>query len=277
MPRAVLVAGLLAWYLAKQVGVDLFRQHSINRPSVAQSAADGPLRYIKPFCPFGYRQRFAAEGKAMVLSGICVLLGDCCPSAIFRRVRAIVIDTIKRAPCWTFAHISDEVGEGFAPSLADDNTARPIPLVRFIARGIASRNHLGVSIPQVMGRVSMRGIVLSCRIWTQAPATLGSTSCELCAFDLALIAAIAEAIPDRTATTINMGERDGEQTAKPLTGNVFNAWTKLRGIMRGHREPPVFSVAWAGTLARRRPTCLFTSPLYHKRRHYSCLLGATTA
>jgi hypothetical protein len=55
-----------------------------------------------------------------------------------------------------------------------------------------------------------------------------------------------------------------------LTGQVFDATRKGCAIMILHREPPVFSVTWAGTFERRRPTCLFASLLYHKNIHLHC-------
>ncbi len=248
----------------------MFSEGAFDRPSVTQSVADGVLRYTKASAPLSDRQCFSVVGEVVILSRVAVLLRDCCPTAVFRRIGSIIIDTVHGTSIGTIAHVSQEVHKGFAPSLADGNPTRPVPLVGFVARGITSRNHLGVSIPQVMGRVSMRGIVLSCRIWTQAPTALSSAGRKLRTLDLALSAALALAVPDCAAAFVHVRERQYGQAAKTLTGDVVNARAKVRGMMGLHREPPLFSVTWAGTFERRRPTCLFTSLLYHKNIYLQC-------
>lgn len=271
--RAVLVASLPDLF-AKQKLADRFGESALNRPSVTQSITDGLSRYPKTTAPLRNRHRLTTIGEVVILSCVAVLLRDCRPTAILRRVRSVIIDTVYRASVRTLAHVGKEAGERLAPSGTDGNATRPISLVRFVARGVASRNHLAISVPQVMSRVPMRRVVFSRCIGAQAAAA----SCFSCgnfrAFYLAVCTAVALAVPDCAAAFIQVRERDDSQAAKPLTGNVFDARAELRGMIRLHREPPKFSVTWAGTLARRRPTCLFTSPLYHIETHSLYLYGA---
>lgn len=267
--RCVLVASLPDLF-AKQKLADRFGESALNRPSVTQSITDGLSRYPKTTAPLRNRHRLTTIGEVVILSCVAVLLRDCRPTAILRRVRSVIIDTVYRAPIGAIAHIGKEVGERLSPSVADGNATRPVPLVGLVTGAVASRNHLRISVPQVMGRIPVCGVVFSCRIWTQATATFRFSCGDFRAFYLALGATIARAVPDCAAAFVQVRERDDSQTAKPLTSNVFNARAELRGMIRLHREPPKFSVTWAGTLERRRPTCLLTSLLYHKNIYLQC-------
>jgi len=73
---------------------------------------------------------------------IAALLLLCCPSAISRFVRPLIIwPTIQRFAGWSLSHINQEIAECF-PSLADSDSSSTIVRVLFVPRICASLNHV---------------------------------------------------------------------------------------------------------------------------------------
>ena len=90
------------------------------------------------------------------------LLRRCSPAAILRAVWAVVVDSVKGQPKRFCCEVSDKISD-IMPTVADKNTATPVPLVLRIRRVVASLHH-GVPcwvqrvVPQPVLCVGNRGL-----------------------------------------------------------------------------------------------------------------------
>lgn len=74
------------------------------------------------------------------LQAVPRLLRRCSPAAILRAVWAIIVDSIKGQPRRFCCKVSDKISD-IVPTVADKNTATPIPLVLRIRRVVAALHH----------------------------------------------------------------------------------------------------------------------------------------
>lgn len=70
------------------------------------------------------------------------LLGTGHPTAILRRIRAIVVHSIKSVAVWAFTHIVKKIGKRFKPSGANENAAPPIVRIFLAMLGVTAPLHL---------------------------------------------------------------------------------------------------------------------------------------
>lgn len=74
---------------------------------------------------------------------VVALFQNCCPPAIVRRVRAVVVDAVELVlRCWAWPHVGKECGEIIAPTLTHGNaTSAPI-WVSAVRRVVAASAHV---------------------------------------------------------------------------------------------------------------------------------------
>ena len=60
------------------------------------------------------------------------------PSAVFRRVRTIVVNAVKRQRLWCFTHVAEEGREVVAPRIAHHNTPGTVVLESNVVRVVAA-------------------------------------------------------------------------------------------------------------------------------------------
>lgn len=101
-------------------------------------------------CGVGALSRFAPSALAVCGSvrrgvrerdgSISRLLDHAGPAAIFRRIRAVIVDAVDGITRWAFSHVGNEIGEG-APPLANRDSATAVMFPARLFRVHASLPH----------------------------------------------------------------------------------------------------------------------------------------
>lgn len=105
-------------------------QYFFNIPSKLYSAINGLVRYAELVSPFHSRLAFSIKFYKMVISSITLLLRSCSPSAIFRAIISIRVNSINTHVGFWMPHISKEIFKA-RPSFAYFNSAPSIIFVCF--------------------------------------------------------------------------------------------------------------------------------------------------
>lgn len=93
------------------------------------------------FKPFGKTFGFSVDRNAMVCTRVPVLSGACCPLAIFRGIRSIVVDSVERMRfVGTSPHIEQKRFISI-PSVTYSNSASAVSRELGMSRIVASRTH----------------------------------------------------------------------------------------------------------------------------------------
>ena len=259
---------------------------------------------------------------------IAVLLTLGCPSAVFWRVRTVIVNSIQgHIFGGAGTHISKESGKVIDPAVADGNTTTSPVGVSFVLLIKASGFHVPPNA--IFGRPlhAVLGAALARALFAKATATLGFSALEATGKDDSGITAIAKALPvnmfvfdsrgalgtadnnkpsktltsevfDRdTAATLDVSAckvagtnhsvipaitptfpvcapaldvgwtfdfGDNGEPVKALAGKVLKGVFAFRGMIEGHREPPVLGVTSRDVEASPAQTIGgFSSPLYH--------------
>ncbi len=199
---------------------------------------------------------------------IAVLFALGCPSAIFRRVRSIVVDAVQgHILRWTGTHIGKKGCKVIDPTVADsDTSATPIG-VSFMLLVEASGFH--VPPDSVFGGLchAVGRTALTCAFFAQATATLGFTALKAARKDDGGVTAIAETLPV-SMLGLNSGRAfcltDNNEPSIALPSKVFKTVSTVGGMIEGHREPPVLGVkSRDGDTSPAQIIGGFASPLYH--------------
>lgn len=98
-------------------------------------------RYIQPSSPLRDGHSAPIKGDSMITAPIVALLFLCRPTTVLGRVRAVVVDTIKRVPRWARPHVGVEVCKRVAPAVADLDAPPAIVSVVRMLRVQAPRFH----------------------------------------------------------------------------------------------------------------------------------------
>lgn len=110
--------------------------------TMIKARSESRIAYAKNIGPFGKRMSFAFVRDVPIHAGIVGLLFCGCPTAILGRIRTIVVDSVNRqSRLWPWSHISIESCKVGAPSLAHDNTAFSIVVIRSMIGVVAARFH----------------------------------------------------------------------------------------------------------------------------------------
>jgi hypothetical protein len=118
-------------------------QGLINRPALFKSVAKGVGVYALPSAPFGNSQGFSFVGDKVTTPLARDLLLDGSPSAIFRGIWAIVINTINRvAFTRASSYISKKCLKGFSPTVTHEDTAPAPVFVAWAVWIVAALNHI---------------------------------------------------------------------------------------------------------------------------------------
>lgn len=115
----------------------------LYRPATLEAFPDGVVRDAYLPCPVGQRHRLAASGEQLVGSPVIRLRPSIGPTAVFRAVRAIIVDPVERRPLRARAHVIEEVPEAFcaAPALAHGDATTSVQLVCRIGWPQAAAKH----------------------------------------------------------------------------------------------------------------------------------------
>jgi len=121
--------------------LDCSRNGLFLRPSSFEARGDSARRAPKTLGPLAMSKRYTVERNASILTCVVSLFFASRPSTVFRGVRTVIIDAVKRFVFWPSSHIGKEVSKRFSPSRAHIYSTLPIGTKPFIRRVVASRNH----------------------------------------------------------------------------------------------------------------------------------------
>ena len=247
-------------------------QGLFDSPSAIEALMNRATTDTKNFRPLRHCQGLAVMAQVATATPVAKLLLMCRPATILRAIVAVIVDTIDTM-IWTrlWPHILNKGQKRFSPTLANRDPTSTVVAISACLRIAATMHHRPIDSVQRMATKTMLRYCRHSSLLTKTSAASNVAVAQIGCCRLVLSSAIAKTIPNSIpAFTFDMGKGYNQQTSKSLTGQVFDTTRKGCAIMRLHREPPLFSVTWAGTFERRRPTCLFTSLLYHKNIYLQC-------
>lgn len=174
-------------------------QRAFQRPTLMQALIDQSGVPTKAQSPIGLGQRDAVPFQKLVASSVSRLRGSGCPSAVFWRVRAVVIDAIQLMAWWALAHVTNKRSEILSPRFADGNTSTAVVFIGRQGRAIAPSLHVP---PPSVGRVAaktMPSISLNGQLARTASTTRRVTGAERRNSYGFYLTAVAPTLPMRTA------------------------------------------------------------------------------
>lgn len=181
-----------------------FGQRALDAPSGVKA-----LAYLQSCASFPVLQRksLAVKRDLAVVAFVARLLGECRPSAILGRVRAVVVDALKAVhgafrhyAGWFWSHVCVEVLKRVHPAIADADTSRAVVLVRGILwiRAALFDAQPDAVLRRAMcatGTHSVRSHLRSSHLAAKATATARLSSAQHDRWDGFISAAFAGAFP----------------------------------------------------------------------------------
>ena len=104
------------------------------------------------------RMSVHADQSRLEWPPVPILFRIICPLAVIRRIPSIVILAVQRFPRWFFSHILQEIYEGMAPTLANENATASVRLILKVLRIVTPSYHVG---PAYVGAGSIAATVVS--------------------------------------------------------------------------------------------------------------------
>lgn len=118
------------------------RQSPFNWPSAFYSHVESKRFHMKFFSPVFQTQGLAPIGEPGCAPRISALFCRGGPTAILRRVGAVVVDAVERMfGVWAFTHIFEEIRKRAEPTVTDDDSAAPVVLILLERFRVAARFH----------------------------------------------------------------------------------------------------------------------------------------
>lgn len=103
------------------------RNNSFDIPSATNSIIEHIPRQSEVFGPFSERPSFSSKSNQMIISTVSLLLFSGSPSAIFGRIRTIIINAVQRMLRGRFqAHIFKKQYKIYTPTSTDDDASSSI-------------------------------------------------------------------------------------------------------------------------------------------------------
>lgn len=128
------------------------------------------------------------DGDVYVSSGVGGLLRGCCPSTVPRLVISVWVNSIKRPPVRSFAHILKEAWEGLLPSLTNGNSPASVEVEVRIGRIKAPTSH---SLPRRVSSGFIMPMLTSRDCAGYTSAAFRKPTKEVCEKNLLCVAAVA--------------------------------------------------------------------------------------
>lgn len=209
-------------------------QRLFNRPpQLTQSARQHGVRHIEFARPFTYCQSLATHFNYAVAAFIVCLFGSSGPSAIFRGIAKVVVDTLNRMICsWTRPHVLKKILEAVQPVPAHRNPSRPIILVgRCVRISTSSLNARPVSILSHSSQ-TVRTVSIAHHLVMEASATGSTPTNQGRARNGSMSATVALAKPGCLLESVRSDKAKNEQSAKLLPGQVLHLFLGYRQYCR---------------------------------------------
>lgn len=189
------------------------------RPSMVQSPAEQRRPKTDLSRPFSNIHGDAIERDWPIGGSVIALLLGRGPAAVFRAVIALTIDSVKAGSFRPFAHVGKEVLK-IKPSFTDLNPFSSI--ARIVGRCWAEASSFH-RIPRNEGRrlITLSTVTVLC-IYFDFVATARfdcARTKRLCGDDFSC-AAVTNAVPEGSSSSLFVGQAFNEQPGKPLSGQV---------------------------------------------------------
>jgi hypothetical protein len=140
---------------ARFVNLLFGQKDALGRPAEVNPGGYGLCSNPEFFRPLRYSEIFPAKRNSLVSSSVALLFTSCGPTAIFRAIRAIVVNSVNRVVfTWLFPHIGKKVLK-FLPSFANINPSASVVVKKLVFRVAAPASH---TTPSAVG-VRMRKAV----------------------------------------------------------------------------------------------------------------------
>lgn len=205
-------------------------QGFVNCPTLRQSRNDRSTRDTCAPGPILDAHGLAIHGEKARFARVQNLLSARSPSAVVRRIRAVVVDAVDRMVLrWPRTHVGKKVSERVAPTFADENASASVVGIGDVVPVVAAsvHGHPRQMFRRVCQTVRSRGANKS--LAPKAATTPRSLS-EFCSPDLGLCPTIALAQPEQLAVDRSAAQRN--ESAEALSGYVFSR-THLSILPRG--------------------------------------------
>jgi hypothetical protein len=163
------------------------------------------------------------------------LLAWCCPSAVVRRVRSVVVDAIDRVSFWAWSHIGKELRKVINPLRTDRNPARAVVGIVLVVWSQASLLH---SLPRAVfaGHVAVAGVAVNqsaggATLNHAATATRRGSGLQIDGVGRGLTSAVASTKPVDPAALVRRSTKHG-QASEFSSSQVFCCWSHHERIAR---------------------------------------------
>jgi len=214
-----LIAGL-----SGAVGSNRGDQGSVQGPSTSQSVVDCSFTesaYAVPLCD---GVRHAVPLDDMIRAAVIGLLDWSAPSAIVRRVRAVIVNPVERCAFWLRPHVPKEACEVAAPFSAHRNTSPAVKTPRLLLR-LVNTSTLSVGPGGVFPcpRLPMTEVGLSRSLSLQAATTSCVATSEAPPTDSYRAATHATALPHRpcqAGTFLGPSAAENRKPSEVLSGDI---------------------------------------------------------
>ena len=170
-------------------------KNTLNRPPIAQSTANCIRMQSKLTRPLGDCLLLPVNLQQVIGARVVALLGHRSPSAVFRRIRPVVINSFDGHSVWTLAHVGQEVDKPISPTLTDSDTTSPVVAIFGSVGIVAPSNHRVVHRFHWMIRQTVRSAFTSSKFASQASAALRLAVKQVSFLNIANRAAITLARP----------------------------------------------------------------------------------
>jgi len=205
------ISRLRPWFFQRFAQWQLLHVQPSTKTAFSQSV------HLRPFrdCSRGF-----VQGQDMARSPVIGLLLSSGPTTVFWRVRAIVVDAIKRVSAsWARPHVGQERLKTVAPTRDHNYSTATVALVSLSGWSMASTL---CCVPRFIGWCtshSMRKVCCSNAFTSKTPTALRLAITKFRSVIDACAAALAPAIPSQAQSLVS-GTRDNGQAVKCLTRDV---------------------------------------------------------
>jgi len=209
-----------------------FCESNLNRPSNSDSCVNHTTTESSALRPFREAKSFALELNHPIFSSVSALLFLSRPTAVFRAVIPIIINSIKRHFGRAATHISKKVFKRFNPPVANLDSPAAIVFKSWIMRIQASRQHSVVNL--INSRVSR--FPMSCKSFgsqliPKAAAGHTESSLEIIAINNGSFSAVAftnpTCIPFEPSGVCNY-----RPSKKPSSGQIYKSFVFRNGLCK---------------------------------------------
>lgn len=207
---------------------DRFSKRLERWPASFYSIIGSGSGYFIYLAPLGERFRDAINGYIYTASFIIGLLFNRCPTAIFRRVITVIINTVNRISWrWSFPHVFKKIWERMPPTLAHFYSTTAVFIPTRTIDIFSSINNAAPSIIKLVARFPMCFMNFAIHIRQETTTRACVAINEFCGLNDYFFPTIATAQPHNPIISIVLGSFDDGKASKHFAGQIFKACHNL--------------------------------------------------